>query len=204
MERWIGALLFLPVPLVLVLFVRTPLGLGLSLGLGVVVMASHRSYARPWVVARAARRCLWCGASSAVERVAVSDPLGTAAWSACRVHATPLLAFVAWAERRAPFLKAGILGSLLVLLAVGAAVVGGALPPERYPDAVALFQGSVALGVLPLSLFGPGSSAPTHARSPLPLHVQALVGSLTVVWLFRIVGAVWLVQATRHALGSWR
>ncbi|MCM2254271.1 MAG: hypothetical protein NDJ94_01250 [Vicinamibacteria bacterium] len=201
-ERWIGALLFLPVPLVLVLFVRASLGLGLSLGLGVAVMASHRSYARPWVIARAAKRCLWCGANSAVERVAVSDPLGAAAWSACPLHATPLLAFVGWAERRAALLKAGILGSLLVLLAVGVAVVAGALPSERYSDAVALFQGSVALSVLPLSLFGPGCPAPTHARSPLPLHIQALVGSLTVVWLFRVVGVVWLVQAVRHVLGS--
>lgn len=201
-ERWTGALLFLPVPLVLVLFVRTPLGLGPSLGLGVALMVSHRSYARPWVAARAARRCLWCGATSAALRVAVSDPLDAVAWGACRVHATPLLALVGWAERRARLLMAGILGSLLVLLAVGAAVVAGALPSARYSDAVALFQGCVALCVLPLSFFGPGSQAPSHARSPLPLHIQALVGSLTVVWLFRVVGSVWLVQAARHALGS--
>lgn len=200
-ERMTGVLLFLPVPLVLVLLVRTPLSLGLSLALGVPLMASHRAYARPWVTARAARRCLWCGASSAVEPVAVSDPLGAAAWSACRVHIRLLLAFVGWAERRASLLMAGILGSLLVLLAVGAAVVAGLLSPARYPDAVALFQASVALSVLPLSLFGPGSEAPTHARSPLPLHIQALVGSVTVIWLFRVVGAVWLVQAARHALG---
>lgn len=202
MERGAGALLFLPVPLVLVLFVRTPLGLALSLGLGVAVMASHRAYARPWVIARAARRCLWCGGSGAVEPVAVSDPLGAAAWSACPRHAEPLLAFVGWAERRARGLLAGILGSLVVLLGVGAAVAAGALQPERYADAVALFQGSVGLSVLPLSLLGPRSPAPTRARSPLPLHIQALVGSITVVWLFRVVGAVWLVHAARYALGS--
>jgi len=129
--RLTGALLFFPVPVVLLLFVRAPLGLAASLALGIALMATHRAYARPWVASRASRRCLWCGAGDQVERVAVADPLGTVPWSACPAHTAPLLAFVGWAERRGPLLKAGILGSLLVLLATGAAVVADALPPER-------------------------------------------------------------------------
>jgi hypothetical protein len=199
LTRATGLLLFLPVPIVLALFVRAPLGLGASLALGVVLMATHRRYARPWATARASDRCLWCGREGEVGPVALSDPLGPAVWSACDDHGARLRGFVGWAERRAPLLKAGILGTLLVLLFVGAAVVAGALPADRYPDAVALFQGGVAISVLPLALLGPRAPAPETARAPFPLHVQALVGTAVVVWLFRIVGTIWLVQALLHA-----
>lgn len=201
-SRATGLVLFLPVPIVLALFVRTPLGLGASLALGVALMATHRVYARPWALARASRRCLWCGREDGVWPVALSDPLGPAAWSACVAHDSSLRAFVGWAERRAPLLGAGILGTLLVLLATGVAVVAEVLPAARYADAVALFQGGVAISVLPLSLWGPRAPAPVNARSPFPLHIQALIGTAVVVWLFRLVGAIWLVQAALHARRS--
>jgi hypothetical protein len=37
-------------------------------------------------------------------------------------------------------------------------------------------------------------------RSPFPLHIQALIGSWAVLWLFRLVGLAWLVLAVLHAL----
>ena len=29
---------------------------------------------------------------------------------------------------------------------------------------------------------------------PFPVHIQALIGTAVMLWLFRIVGVVWLVQ----------
>ena len=63
--RLTGVLLFLPVPLVLFLFTRAPLGILPSLGIGIALVLTHRLYARPWALARAHRRCLWCGADIA-------------------------------------------------------------------------------------------------------------------------------------------
>jgi hypothetical protein len=33
---------------------------------------------------------------------------------------------------------------------------------------------------------------------PFPAHVQALIGTLWVVWLFRLVGLWWLVSSLLH------
>jgi hypothetical protein len=56
--------------------------------------------------------------------------------------------------------------------------------------------------VLPLGWLAirrPPSADPL--RVPFPVHIQALVGSWTVMWLFRVVGAVWLVQAVVFLAG---
>ena len=81
--RLAGLLLFLPVPLVLFLFTRAPLGVLPSLAAGVLLVLTHRLYARPWALARARARCLWCGAdvspgTSSVPELVVEDPLGRA------------------------------------------------------------------------------------------------------------------------------
>ena len=70
--RAIGLLLFLPVPLVLFLFTRAPLGILPSLGIGIALMLTHRFYARPWALARAHRRCLWCGADIAATALSAA------------------------------------------------------------------------------------------------------------------------------------
>jgi hypothetical protein len=33
---------------------------------------------------------------------------------------------------------------------------------------------------------------------PFPVHIQALIGTWAVLWLFRIVGLAWLALATWH------
>jgi hypothetical protein len=43
-------------------------------------------------------------------------------------------------------------------------------------------------------------AAVDRLRSPFPLHVQALIGSAWVLWLFRLVGLAWLGLAIYHAL----
>jgi hypothetical protein len=67
---------------------------------------------------------------------------------------------------------------------------------------VAFFKLGIALTVLPLGWLAlrrpPADGA---LRVPFPVHIQALVGSWTVLWLLRVIGAVWLMQAGLHA---WR
>jgi hypothetical protein len=204
--RLAGVLLFLPVPLVLLLFTRTPLGILPSLGIGITLMLTHRYYARPWALVRAHRRCLWCAADvaatslSAAELV-LEDPLGRASWCACReAHARPVQAVLGWAALRRRFLTFGILGTLGVFLAWAAG--SQLLAPSRLEDddAVAFFRLGIAACVLPLGWFSARSDAATGEapRSPFPLHVPALVGLRTVLWLFRYVGLLWLAQGSLH------
>jgi hypothetical protein len=204
--RAIGLLLFLPVPLVLLLFTRAPLGILASLTLGILVMLTHRLYARPWALARAGTRCLWCGAGVAAgapgaAELPTEDPLGRARWRACGdAHARPVRAVLAWMERRSAYLKLGVLGTLGLFLAWGSAAgLGWGRPP--FDDGVAFFRVGIALTVLPLGWLA-ARTQPEElgelVRSPLPLHVAALVGVRSVLWLFRLVGLLWLVQGALH------
>jgi len=204
--RLAGVLLFLPVPLVLFLFTRAPLGVLASLGVGVLLALTHRLYARPWALSRSPERCLWCGASRApaaptATELAIEEPAGRTVWHACReAHARPVRAVIEWAAQRSGFLKLGILGTLGVFLAWATASGVGWLGRPAFDDAVAFFRLGIALGVLPLGWLAartePASVAASHA--PFPLHVPALVGLRTVLWLFRLVGLLWLVQGLLH------
>lgn len=192
-DRTLGLLLFLPVPLVLVLFTQAPLGVGPSLGLGVALMLSHRLYARPFSLQRAPRRCLWCGRGVGPDAPAldVVEPFGTTAWRACPGHLDPLRRTLGFAEKRAVWLRVGILGTLLGFLALALAI--------SHADAAALFRFGIALSVLPLGLLGPRHPAPERApRVPFPVHIQALIGTHAVLWLFRVVGLAWLGLAVWH------
>jgi hypothetical protein len=193
-DRLLGILLFLPVPLVLFLFTQAPLGVPASLGVGVAIMVSHRLYARPFALARAGRRCLWCGSEAPETSILLEiiEPLGATAWRACgERHLSRLRRTLGWAERHALFLKAGILGNLLAFLAI--ALVAHA-------DAANLFRFGIAATVLPFGILGPSGPEPrAAARAPFPVHIQALIGTAAVLWLFRIVGIVWLVLALSHA-----
>jgi hypothetical protein len=201
--RLAGFLLFLPVPVVLTLFTRMPLGVPVSIGLGVVIMATHRLYARPFALRHAAGRCLWCGRpASEGPTFEIEEPFGRTTWRACHdVHAARVRQVLAWATRHTRLLKVGILGGLVVFLVAVLASHYGALGPLRPVDAVAFFRLSVALSVLPLGLLATRAPAPDAdpAHAPFPVHIQALIGTWTVLWLFRIVGAAWLVLAVLHA-----
>jgi hypothetical protein len=221
-DRLAGVLLFLPVPVVLWLFTRQPLGPWASLGLGALLVPTHRLYARPFALSRAGRRCLWCGGPAGEgPGVDVEEPLGRTSWRACgAAHATALTGTLGWAAERSRLLAFGILGTLALFLcgAVSAALGRpGWLEPQ---DPVALFRLGIALTVLPFGWLAPESrpahprglapeSRPAHPRGlapdsrpdgpasrlPFPVHIQALLGTLWVVWLFRLVGLWWLVAA---------
>jgi hypothetical protein len=204
--RVAGVLLFLPVPLVLFLFTRAPLGVLVSLGVGVVLTLTHRLYARPWALSRAAGRCLWCGGSALVAsptgtQLSIEEPFGRSVWRACgEPHARSLRRVLGWAARRAPLLKLGILGTLAVFVAWGSAAGFGWLGPLAFGDAVAFFRLGIALTVLPLGwLAARATPAPVETlRAPFPLHVPALIGLWAVLWLFRLIGLVWLIQGGLH------
>jgi hypothetical protein len=205
-DRPAGLLLFLPVPLVLWLFTRQPLGPWASLGAGAFLVLTHRLYARPFALARAERRCLWCGGPSGDgPAVEVDEPLGRTSWRACGVpHASALSRTLGWAAGHSRLLALGILGTLALFLA-GAVLAALGRPSWLAPeDPVALFRLGIALSVLPFGWLAPGSGghgpAPEDAarRLPFPVHIQALLGTLWVVWLFRLVGLWWLVAALVH------
>lgn len=186
--RLIGVLLFLPVPLVLWLFTASPFGVGISLVAGVAIMITHRLYARPFALRSG--RCLWCG-GRAERTLEIAEPGGATDWSICSPdHERSVRRFLGWAWRQRWFLRAGILGAIAGLLI--------AQPLTHSPAVAWAFRGVVALVVLPLGWLGPSASPTPRARSPFPVHLQALIGSRVVVWLFRIVGALWLVGALRY------
>src|SRR5262249_57295103 len=74
-----------------------------------------------------------------------------------------------------------------------------ALPPA---DGVALSRLGIAASVLPLALLAPISRGPVpgRLRPPFPVHIQALIGTWAVLWLFRVIGLVWLMLGVRHVV----
>jgi hypothetical protein len=202
-NRLAGVLLFLPVPLVLFLFTRAPLGILPSLGVGVLLVLTHRLYARRWALSNASTRCLWCGAdispdAASTLALVVEDPLGRASWRACdEAHARSERAVLAWSQRHGLFLKVGILGTLVVFLAWALAAGLGWLNREAFGDAVTFFRLAIAVSVLTLATLAPRALLDGRAdvvRSPFPVHLSALIGLGFVLWLFRLVGLLWLVQ----------
>lgn len=200
-QRQVGVLLFLPVPLVLWLLTAQPLGVTVSLVLAGTLMLSHRFYARPWALSRSGQRCLWCGTSSRLVPLELEEPQGLTRWVACSEdHASRLRATFGWASARPLFLRIGILGSLLLLLVLSFVPLVVSVPWLASTDGPALFRLGVAVTVLPLGWLGPRSSFVSPGRLPFPVHIQALIGTLAVSWLFRLVGLVWLVVGIRHFL----
>jgi len=203
-DRTLGLLLFLPVPVTLFLLTRFPLGPPISLALGILLVLSHRFYARPFALSRAPHRCLWCGAAAggAVPGLHIREPGGVTIWRVCGpAHARKSAAFFTRLDRWRQIIRAGILGSLLVYLVMTLATIAGPVPPWSLADAVAVLQAGVAVTVLPVgwaAIHGGATSPERAPRAPFPVHVQALVGTLGVVWLFRIIGLAWLAMATLH------
>ncbi len=200
--RALGVLLFLPVPLVLWLFTQMPLGPLPSLGLGILLVATHRLYARPFALARAGRHCLWCGAQAVQgPELLVEEPLVVTRWRACSaLHAGGLGRVFGFAASYATFLRIGILGTLLLFLLVALGSGLGWLWSGAATDAVAVFRLGVAVSVLPLgwlsAALGVASVGP--CKAPFPLHIQALIGTAAVLRLFRLVGLAWLALGVIH------
>ena len=200
MDRLLGVLLFLPVPVVLLLLTRMPLGVGESLALGVVITITHRFYARPFARSRADRRCLWCGGvASAGPRLEIQEPQGVTAWRACGdEHAARLARVLGWTAKRSTILRLGILGTLGAFLVGAPLAEAGRLGPVGTAQTVALFRLGIAATVLPLGFLAPRGAILPEAgipQVPFPMHIQALIGTAAVLWLFRLVGLAWVALA---------
>ncbi len=190
-----GALLFLFIPLVLFLYLRQPLGPGLSIVAGLIIMFGHRFVAAPWMARHSTERCLWCGCAGRF-----ADPFevhsGTTQQSVaacCRRHRVAIARFLTFVARyRAP-IAAGIFVPLIVLLAGSLAAAAGR-PFLPYAWNTWQFKTIVALTVVVVSLAYRAVAQPAATlRSPFPLHNFFLLGIRHTLWIFRIVGAWWLI-----------
>ena len=190
-----GVVLFAFIPLVLVLFLRQPIGAGPSVVLGAIIMFGHRFLAAPWMARHATERCLWCGRS-----VAAGDPMEVMAGGtsrmvvACspahRLLAGRFLTFIMIA--RTP-IAIGIFVPLAVLLGGSLALAAGF--PLLAPEWNAWqFRMIVAFTVVCASLAYRAVTVPAGKLAcPFPLHNLFLLGIRNTLWVFRVVGAWWLV-----------
>jgi hypothetical protein len=215
-----GILLFLFIPLVLFLLLRQPLGPGWSIAIGLAIMFGHRFLAQPWMAKFADVRCLWCGRVGAAEAapvVAVPVVASGRTWPmhACSDrHAALTRRFLAFVFRFRLPIALGIFAPLAWLIAASlAAAVRHPLLPHgtnallfRVVVAATVVVASLA-PVLPALLRRKGAAARTlnpapsagPARCPFPLHNLFLLGIGNTLWVFRLVGAWWLVDALlRH------
>jgi hypothetical protein len=198
-----GILLFLFVPLVLFLFLAQPFGPGWSVAIGLAVMFGHRFLAQPWMAKFADVRCLWCGRVGAAVAVPVAAGGRTWQMRACSDrHAALTRRFLAFVFRFRLPVALGIFAPLAWLIAASLAAAAGH-PLLPYETSALLFRVIVAATVVVSSL-APwlpemAARADVPVRCPFPLHNFFLLGIANTLWVFRLVGAWWLVGALlRH------
>jgi hypothetical protein len=192
-----GILLFLFIPLVLFLLLRQPAGPGWSVAIGLAVMFGHRFLAAPWMAKFADVRCLWCGRVGSGRSLPVVA--GGREWqmTACsESHAALVATFLGFLHRFRLVIAVGIFAPLAWLVLASLAAAGGwpLLPHEtnalifRVVVAATVVAASVVPFVFACSPLGP------PLRCPFPLHNLFLLGVGNVLWVFRLVGAWWLVD----------
>jgi hypothetical protein len=185
---------------VLFLFVRHPEPIAASLAAGIALMLGHRFLARPYMTRALPLKCLWC---NRVLQPAL-DPTRTLdlyaggrliAARCCVSHLAPAARFFRFLHRARLPLRLGIFAPLLLLLAALAAAAAG--HPEPLPAATALFQLLVGITVSAAAwcyflLPATGDTAPIVV--PFPAHNFFLLGVRLLLWVFRLVGAWWIVR----------
>ncbi len=201
-----GLLLFAFIPLVLFLYLRLPLGPGLSLAVGVALMFGHRYAAGPWMAEHRGERCLWCGRTGAV-RLPIEIGAGGRTWTmaACGdAHRSRLGRFFTALHRGRQWIALGIFVPLAILLGGTLAdALGHPLLP--HPSNVLQFQVLVALTVVLASIaWLPVKRPDTPLRCPFPLHNLFLLGVGNTLWVFRLVGAWWLIAGGLRLAGLSR
>jgi len=201
-----GMLLFLFIPLVLFLYLRQPLGPAVSIFVGLAIMVGHRFLAAPWMARHATERCLWCGRpigeASEGHRFAVSAGRRTETVAACnRIHWDLAARFLTFITRCRLPIALGIFVPLVVLLVSSLALAAGRpLVPQQWNTWQ--FKTVVAATVVLASLaYRSVPRAASSLRSPFPLHNLFLLGIRNTLWVFRLVGAWWLVAGV---LQIWR
>lgn len=204
-----GLLLFLFIPLVLILFLRQPLGPGWSVALGLAIMVVHRLVAASWAAKFADVRCLWCGRVGVGRTVPVMASGRRWQMTACSdAHAALVARFLGFVVRFRIPVALGIFGPLAWLIVASLSAAAGR-PLLPHDTNALVFRVVVALTVVVASLapfMGQTSSARSPAsaldppldhplRCPFPIHNLSLLGIGNTLWMFRIVGAWWLIDA---------
>jgi hypothetical protein len=195
-----GLALFAFVPLVLWLFLVQPLGPGWSVALGLAIIAGHRAVAAPWAVRHARQRCLWCGRRGPLAgELPVAAGTRTIVFGACDAsHERLARQFFGFVARHRAAIAAGIFAPLAVLLAgTLAAALGFSLLPHEFN--ALQFRVIVAATVVLVSLAFRWSPPSPNPRSAFPVHNLFLLGVRNTLWVFRAVGAWWLVAAAWRA-----
>lgn len=197
-KRFQGALLFLAIPLVLVLYVRMPLGLVASVPAGIAIMVAHGFVARPFLARHVGARCFWCGRDlegAGFDAAFVSRGAPVPARGCSDQHAANVVAFVrtlsAW---RVALLVLVVVPVVFYLVDALLAIVRAA--PVPLGIAATIFKTSIAAAVVALSFAWPlGRRMARAPATAVPAHNLFLLGIRNTLWVFRIVGVVWLAQA---------
>jgi hypothetical protein len=157
----------------------------------------HRFLAAPWMAKFADVRCLWCGRVGAGRTLPVVA--GGREWhmTACsEPHATLLARFFGFLFRFRALIGLGIFVPLAWLVVASLAAAAG-WPLLPHATNALVFRVVVATTVVSASIapFVSASHAPEPPlRCPFPLHNLFLLGIRNVLWVFRIVGAWWLID----------
>lgn len=195
--------LFAFIPLVLVLFLRQPLGPVISVLVGLALIAGHRRVAGPWVAQRGRQRCLWCGRSGpSAHSLEVHSSGRTWELAACRQqHANSAGRLLAHLHRYRVLIALGIFVPLSLLLG-GTLLRSAGVWAVEHAWLSQTFRLVVASTVLLVSLTYFSSSPAAVHRSPFPIHNLCLLGLGKTLWVFRLVGAWWLVAAAMQWFGG--
>jgi hypothetical protein len=216
-----GLALFAFIPLVLFLLLRQPLGPGWSVLLGLAIMFGHRFVAAPWAAKYADVRCLWCGRAGVGAPRPISVTAGRRTWHvlACSdAHADRVARFLRFVDRRRLPIAVSIFLPLAWLIVASLAAAAGH-PLLPHATSALIFRLVVALTVVSVSFAytaapvwigpfvarrglelkpaGPPDGRPDNSplRCPFPLHNLFLLGIGNMLWVFRVVGIWWIVDA---------
>ncbi len=192
----LGILLFLFIPLVLYLFVAHPAPVAGSLVAGIALMVAHRFLATPYMLATRPHKCIWCNRFFDAHRAGVraveleqAGDVPPFELRACAPHVDPTQRFFAFVDSARLPLRLGIglpLGLLLGALAAYSVGFG-----DRTEPATQLFR--LALG--------PWLGTPRErSRAAFPVHNFYLLGIRAILWIFRLVGVVWIFVGARYWL----
>jgi hypothetical protein len=200
-----GILLFLLVPLAIWLLLRQPLGPAPSAALGLAAILGHRLAARPWATKYADARCLWCGrlgASHAVEAGAAA-PTAMPMRACSDAHAALAGRVLQFSCRYRVPVAVGILAPLSWLIAASLSEAAGRpVLPHDIDALVFRLAAAATMVVVSASSRLSERSLPPRPLAPRPpaLHFLALLGVGPTLWIFRLVGAWWLIDGACRLL----